>query len=413
MPNIIVYAVPLFLAFLVLELAWGGWRQKQTFALGDTLSSISLGLSGQVVNLFVRALNFGVYILAYQYLSLFELSASHWWVWVIGLLGYDFCYYWHHRMGHEVNLVWASHVVHHSSEEYNYSTAMRQTSTGFLTNWVFYWPLAVFGVPPSVFIVAGAVILGYQFWIHTRHIGQLGWFDYCFASPSNHRVHHGQNAYCVDRNYGGVLMLWDHLFGTFAKERPEHEEPIIYGIHGQLKTFDPLKANLHKYQDLLADFRLADNWGDRLRVWFARPGWRPAAAERLDPKPAHDITQFRIYRPQLSRATAIYCLVQMLMLMVIGLAFMAFAGQIELPLKVLGAAWMLCSLWIVGRTLGGYPGTRRWQWLWLCSLCLPVAIVNVQWAIPVLWSAAVLSPLLVTLVVLLQRSAPQPQPVEV
>lgn len=412
MPNMIVYAVPAFLVLLLVELLWSVWRRRQTFALSDSLSSASLGLSGQVINLFVRALNFGVYLLAYQYLALFDLSTSHWWVWAIGLLGYDFCYYWHHRMGHEVNLVWASHVVHHSSEEFNYSTALRQTSTGFLTNWFFYWPLALIGIPPTVFIVAGAVILGYQFWIHTRHIGRLGWFDYCFASPSNHRVHHGQNEYCVDRNYGGVLMLWDHLFGTFAKERPESEEPIIYGIHGQLKTFDPLKANFHKYRDLLADARLADNWKDRIRVWFARPGWRPAAAQRLDPKPPHDISAFRLYRPRISAATAFYCLLQMLLLMVLGMGFLAFAYQLPLAGKILGAVWLIASLWVLGRSLENAPGNGRWQLLWLGSLAIPAALAHLQWGLPVAWAVALFVGATLGLLGMLLRSLRQPQPLE-
>ncbi|NUT77800.1 sterol desaturase family protein [Pseudomonas sp. C1C7] len=412
MPNAIVYAIPAFFVLLLLELFWSFWRRRQTFALSDSLSSISLGLGGQVLNIFAKGLNVGIYLLAYKYLAVFELSPSHWWVWAIGLIGYDFCYYWHHRMGHETNLVWASHVVHHSSEEFNYSTAMRQTSTGFFTNWFFYWPLAVIGLPPSVFIVSGAVVLGYQFWIHTRHIGSLGWFDYCFASPSNHRVHHGQNEYCVDRNYGGVLMLWDHLFGSFAKERPAHQEPIIYGIHGQLKTFDPIKANLHKYQGLLEDFRLADNWSDRLKLWFAPPGWRPAAAHRVKPHPPHDISAFRIYRPRISSATALYCVLQMALVMPLGLGFIAFAFQLDLSWQVLGAVWVLASLWVLGRTLENAPGNGRWQVLWLCSLAVPAAIAHLQWGLPIAWVSALFCGASLVLLGTLVRSLRQSLPVE-
>jgi len=382
MPNPIVYAVPFFLVLLLLELLFGWVRRQQTFSLSDTLSSLSLGLSGQVMNVFVKAINIGVYVLAYQYLSLFELSAQHWWVWVIGLVGYDFCYYWTHRMGHETNLMWASHVVHHSSEEYNYATALRQSSTGFLTTWLFFWPLAVIGVPPTVFVISGAVSLAYQFWIHTRHIGSLGWFDRWFASPSNHRVHHGQNAYCVDRNYGAILMLWDHLFKTFAAERPGNQEPIIYGIHGQLNSCDPLKANLHKYADLLADFRLATTWKERLQLLVSPPGWRPAAAHALDPKPAHDLSRFRLYRPTLNRATAVYCLAQVMLLFVLGLLFIGFAFELPLLWRVLGAAWLLVSLWVLGRSLENHPGQRRAQWVWLSSLPVPMALGHFALGLP-------------------------------
>ncbi|MBM7059609.1 sterol desaturase family protein [Pseudomonas sp. UL073] len=405
MPNAIVYAIPIFILLLLLELAWSGWRRRQTFALSDSLSSISLGLSGQVFNVFVKFLNLGIYLLAYEHLAFFDLSASVWWVWVIGLMGYDFCYYWHHRMGHEVNLMWASHVVHHSSEEFNYSTAMRQTSTGFLTNWMFYWPLALLGVPPSVFIVSGAVVLGYQFWIHTRHIGRLGWFDHCFASPSNHRVHHGQNEYCVDRNYGGVLMLWDHLFGSYATERPEHEEPIIYGIHGQLKTFDPVRSNLHKFQDLWHDFRLADTWTDRLRVWVSPPGWRPRAALERAPKPAHDISKFRIYRPQISPVTAAYCTLQMLLVMVFGLGFIGFSYAWPLAWKLLGAVWVWGSFWVLGRTLENGRGVRGWQLAWLASLAVPAFVAHQQWGLPLTWMVVPVLGVAAALLFLLRDSA--------
>lgn len=374
MPNPIVLAVPLFLCLLLLELGWSLWRRRPTFAFGDSLASITLGLSGQVLNVFAKAANLGIYVLAYEHLSLFQLPTSAWWVWALGILGYDFLYYWNHRLGHEVNLLWASHVVHHSSEEFNFSTAMRQTSTGFFTSWLFYWPLAVLGVPPLVFLVSGAISLLYQFWIHTRLIGRLGWFDRCFASPSNHRVHHGQNDYCVDRNYGAILMLWDHLFGTFADERPAHEEPIVYGIHGQLKRFDLLHANLHKYADLLEDCRLADNWKDRLRVWVARPGWRPRAAELRQPKPAHDLSAFRIYRPKISRTAAAFSLLQLLVLLVAGVPFITYGASLPWAWKIAAALWLLASLWVIGHTLEGHADARRWQLAWLLSLPLPVAL---------------------------------------
>jgi sterol desaturase/sphingolipid hydroxylase (fatty acid hydroxylase superfamily) len=374
MPNPIVLAVPLFICLLLLELGWSLWRQRSTFAFGDTLANLSLGLSGQVLNVFAKAASLGVYVLAYEYLALFQLPTSAWWVWVLGIIGYDFLYYWNHRLGHEVNLLWASHVVHHSSEEYNLSTALRQTSTGFFTSWLFYWPLAVLGVPPVVFLVSGAISLLYQFWIHTRLIGSLGWFDRWFASPSNHRVHHGQNAYCVDRNYGAILMLWDHLFGSFAAERSAHEEPIVYGIHGQLKRYDLLHANLHKYADLLADARLADNWKDRIRVWFARPGWRPRAAELHDPKPAYDLAAFRIYRPQITRSAALFSLLQLVVVLLAGMPFITYGADLPRAWQIVAAGWLLTSLWVICHTLEGHANARSWQLGWLLSLPLPVAL---------------------------------------
>ncbi len=153
---------------------------------------------------------------------------------------YDFCYYWLHRLGHERNILWAAHSVHHQSEEYNLSTALRQTSTGFLLSWIFYLPLAVLGVPLAVFITVAALNLLYQFWVHTRHIPKLGWYEGFFVTPSNHRAHHAQNPLYMDRNYGGVFILWDRLFGTFQQE--DDAEPPVFGVTRPLASWNPLWA---------------------------------------------------------------------------------------------------------------------------------------------------------------------------
>jgi alkylglycerol monooxygenase len=142
---------------------------------------------------------------------------------------YDFFYYWKHRANHEVRIMWAGHITHHNSEFFNLSTALRQSSTTFFFDWIFYLPMAVVGVPPAMFVGVALIDLLYQYWVHTELVGKLGWFDRVFVSPSNHRVHHGQNDYCLDKNYGGILILWDRLFGTFEDER---DEPISYGEIG-------------------------------------------------------------------------------------------------------------------------------------------------------------------------------------
>ena len=191
---------------------------------------------------------------------------------MLALLFYDFCYYWLHRAGHEVAVFWAAHVVHHQSQQYNLSTALRQTSSGALLGWVFYLPMAVAGVPPLIFGIVALIDLLYQFWVHTELVRKLGWFDRVFCSPSNHRVHHAVNDRYLDKNYGGILILWDRLFGSFREE----DEPCVYGTRGDLRSWDPLWANAEVYWQLLQDSWRARNWADKLRVWFKPPGWRPA-----------------------------------------------------------------------------------------------------------------------------------------
>ena len=194
-------------------------------------------------------------------------------MWIGALLAYDFCYYWLHRAGHRVAVLWAAHVVHHQSEDYNLSTALRQTSSGFLFGWIFYLPLAVAGVPPLVFGTVALIDLLYQFWVHTQQVGKLGWFDRWFCSPSNHRVHHAVNERYLDKNYGGILIVWDRLFGTFAEE--DDAEPCVYGTRAPLRSWNPVWANLQVYRDLWLD-----SW--RARV-LGRQAARVARAAGLAP----------------------------------------------------------------------------------------------------------------------------------
>jgi alkylglycerol monooxygenase len=158
----------------------------------------------------------------------------------VAVLLFDFCDYWLHRAGHESAVFWAAHSVHHQSQQFNFSTALRQESMVAFLGWAFYLPMAVVGVPPEQFGIAGLIVLVYQFWIHTEHIGKLGWFDRVFSSPSNHRVHHAVNDGYVDRNYGGMLVVWDRMFGTFAEEN----ERCVYGTRKALASFDPVRAIL-------------------------------------------------------------------------------------------------------------------------------------------------------------------------
>jgi len=349
MSNVILMAVPVFFLLIGVELRVDLRHGNKVYRLADALCSLSIGSLSQITGFYTKVLGAAAYALAYDHLALTDLPADDWRVWVGAVLFYDFCYYWAHRMGHEINILWAAHVVHHSSEEYNLTTALRQTSTGFLLSWLFYLPMAVAGVPPTVFIASGLINLLYQYWIHTRLIGRLGWFDYIFASPSNHRVHHGQNDYCLDRNYGGIFMLWDHLFGSFVAERDGEE--IVYGIRGQLGTHDPLMANLHVYRDLWRDMRLADNWKERLLVPLKHPGWRPAAAAVKAPKAAWSLAAFHPYRPGYGRIAAGAALAFFVVLLLGAVAWLGLAPAVPAAAAFGSAVLLTGGLWLLGRRL--------------------------------------------------------------
>ncbi len=345
--QIIVLATPVFLALIALEFAVGVARGRNTYRLPDAMASISLGIMSQVTGVFGKLLRIGLYTLAFEHVALWRLPADSLWVWAFALLAYDFCYYWLHRAGHRVAAFWAAHVVHHQSEEYNLSTALRQTSSGFLLGWLFYLPMAVLGVPPLVFAVVALIDLLYQYWVHTQQIGRLGWFDRWFCSPSNHRVHHAVNDRYVDKNYGGILIVWDRLFGSFEEE--DAAEPCVYGTRAPLRSLDPVWANLQVYKDLVLDSWRARRWGDKLRVWLRPPGWRPADVAARWPKPAFDIATVRHYDPRPSAAALWAAGVLFVATLGATTLFLWNAHTLGLAQQAGGVAAIVALLWLVGR----------------------------------------------------------------
>ena len=224
----------------------------------DAVASLAMGLGIVVL---------AGYTALYEY-RLFDLPHAGW-VWALAFLGDDFCYYWFHRASHEVRFLWAAHENHHSSRYYNLSTALRQSWTTPLTGPVFWAPLALLGIPPVMIFTAMAVRLVYQFWLHTELTGRLGPLEWVFNTPSHHRVHHGRNVQYLDRNHGGILILWDRLFGTFEPEG----EPVDYGLTTNIETFNPLHIASHEWRKMGSDVRRAGSLREALGAIFAPPGW--------------------------------------------------------------------------------------------------------------------------------------------
>jgi sterol desaturase/sphingolipid hydroxylase (fatty acid hydroxylase superfamily) len=307
----------------------------------------------QLAGVFTKLAAIGVYAIVYEHAALWRLPSDALWVWIAGLLAYDFCYYWYHRFGHVVALGWAAHVVHHQSEDYNLSTALRQTSSGWIAGRLFYLPLAVLGVPPLVFATVALIDLLYQYWVHTQQIGRLGWFDRWFCAPSNHRVHHAVNDRYLDKNYGGILIVWDRLFGTFIEEGAH--EPCVYGTRGPLRSWNPLWANLQTYAELATDCWRARSWADKLRVWFMHPGWRPAEVAARWPKPAFDLQRVQRYDPPLARGAAGLALLVFGALLAATTALLWNAHRLSPAQQAAAAAAIVVALWIVGRLCEAAP----------------------------------------------------------
>ena len=373
--NYILYAVPFFFLLIALELLVDRWRGVSTYRLADAINSLSAGVLSTTSGLLTRVVGLVAYTLAWQQLALFELSADSLWVWLVAFVFYDFCYYWNHRLGHERNVLWAAHSVHHQSEDYNLSTALRQTSTGFIFGWVFYLPMALAGVPPLVFLTVGALNLLYQFWVHTRHVPKLGWLEWVFITPSNHRVHHAQNPVYMDRNYGGVFILWDRLFGTFQEELDE--EPVIFGVTTPLASWNPLWANAQFYVALWRDAVRAESWWDRLRIWFMPTGWRPADVAAQYPQAKADLSQFVKFEVPLSGAQKAYAVLQFTVYLLGGTYLLAVGEGLSLPALLLGLGWMAFGLYVIGAWLENRPQARRLEMLRL-ALNLPLAWLALQ-----------------------------------
>ncbi len=339
--RIITLATPVFFLLIALELLAARQMGRQVYHAGDAVASIGLGILSQVTGVFSRLLRIGLYALAYRHVALFHLPASSPLVWIGALLLYDLCYYWLHRAGHEVNLLWAAHVVHHQSEFYNLGTALRQTSSGVLLGWLFYLPMAVIGVPVEVFAAAALIDLLYQFWIHTELIGSLGWFDRWFASPSNHRVHHAVNQRYLDRNYGGILIIWDRLFNSFEPE--DVREPCVYGTRAPLRSFNPMWANWQVYGAALRDTWRATTWRERALLWFGPPGWQSAEMARRYPRNAFDIERER-HLPPLSPRDVVYGLVQFALLLGVAVDFLGAEPSLGLLASLGYCAYLAASL---------------------------------------------------------------------
>jgi alkylglycerol monooxygenase len=313
--GLIALAVPFFLLAIIIELFVDWRRRTGYYRSNDAINSISAGMLGTTLGYFTQILPLLGWGFVIQKLSFYEMPLA-WFdtsvrgigLWLLAAIAVDFFYYWFHRFSHEISILWASHAVHHQSEDYNLSTALRQTSTGFLFGWIFYVPLFMFGFPLMVILAVKSVNLFYQFWVHTQHVRHLGPLEAILMTPSHHRVHHGQNERYIDKNYGGIFITWDRLFGTFEPE--SEDDPVIYGVRKPLANWNPFWANLQVYDYLLFDARKTRRLRDKIGIWFRRTGWRPDDVAAEYPKSKTDLGHFRKFDPPIGAGTKRYVVAQ-------------------------------------------------------------------------------------------------------
>ncbi len=351
MKDYIVLAIPVFFALIALEWLAARLLERDVYRLADSLGDLGCGIVDQLLGLFMKTAVFAGYLGLFQR-RLFDLPGDSAWVWLACFVGVDFLYYWFHRKSHEVAFLWAAHAVHHQSEEYNLTVALRQGALQGWFSWVFYLPLALVGFPPVVFLACSSFNTLYQFWIHTRLIGHLGPVERLFNTPSHHRVHHGRNPEYIDRNHAGVFIVWDKLFGTFA---PEREEPV-YGVTSPLRSWNPVWANLDVWAGLLREARRASRGSDRLRLFWERPGWRPDELGGYVPAPPVDRASYRKFETPAGGPLQAYVAVHFALVLG-GASWLLFRHE-HLPATVLVAGALGCTLGLV--TIAGLLERKPW-----------------------------------------------------
>jgi alkylglycerol monooxygenase len=366
--DLVPYAIPFFLLAIAAELAWNAYRKAGYYRSNDAINSLSLGVLSTASKLVVVDIAGRVYAWIQEDLAITQWPLEGWASLAVAFVAYDFCYYWFHRISHERRIFWAAHVAHHQSEEYNLTTALRQTSTGFLLGWLFYVPCFMLGMPAEVFVTVASANLIYQFWVHTRFVRTLGPLEYVLVTPMNHRVHHARNPEYIDKNYGGFFILWDRLFGTYKAQDPRL--PIDYGITRGLNSWNPLWANLHVYVDMLRDTISTPRLRDKLKIWYGRTAFVAPGVDKPPVQPGNH------YDPPASKPLKIYVGAQFAAMVAFGLVMTYLSDRLGADGLALMCVYLLASLVILGWLLEA--GRPLWEWLRLSASLVLIYLLPLQ-----------------------------------
>lgn len=335
--NPIILSIPVFFILIGLELLVDKFRNKSNYRFNDAITNISCGIGEQVTGVFFKLAIVGLYTLLFENYAFFKIPVN-WTTGIILFLGVDFFYYWFHRYSHVINLFWGGHVVHHQSEEYNLSVALRQGWFQKFFSFGFYLPLAFIGFDPVQFLLVSSLVTLYQFWIHTKNINKMGVLEFVLNTPSHHRVHHGVNPKYIDKNHAGTLIIWDKMFGTFQEE----EEEPIYGITQPINTWDPLSANLHHWKQMYHGLKQMRGIKDKLRYTFNPPGWKPAYIN--DPEVPVNTAPYKKFDTLVPNSINYYVLFQYAITLAGATFFLLSAGKLSFTEKLIAASLVVLSI---------------------------------------------------------------------
>ena len=327
--NPIVLSIPIFFVLIGIEVLIQQFSKKKLYRLNDAVTNISCGVTQQVSGVFLKLFGIGLYVVVYEYLRIWDIP-SNWYTLIILFVATDFAYYWAHRMSHEINLFWSGHVVHHQSEDYNLSVALRQSSFQVIWTSAFYFPLAIIGFRPIDFALMAALTTLYQFWIHTELIGKMGFIEKFMVTPSHHRVHHGRDPKYIDRNHGGAFIIWDMMFGTYQEE----EETPTYGITSPVRSWNPVWANFSHYKIMVHEMNQVSGPIDKIKYLFYKPGWLPENLGGYRPAPTVDHDNYQKYITVSSKSLNLYVLTQYAVFLGLTTWFLFTQAQMEMALKI-------------------------------------------------------------------------------
>tara|TARA_B110000037_G_scaffold36929_1_gene45153 strand:+ start:3295 stop:4554 length:1260 start_codon:yes stop_codon:yes gene_type:complete len=352
--NVLLIALPSFMVLILIEILYGYRKKNLNYNLMDTISSLSAGAT----NIIKSLLGIGFAIISYPYIvaaiALVQLEESMG-LYLIAFVCIDLASYWNHRLNHSINIFWNRHVVHHSSEEFNLACALRQSISNNIIGFgaLFLIPAALFGVPSKIIILLAPLHLFAQFWYHTQHIGKLGWLEYVFVTPSQHRVHHAINEEYVDKNLSAIFCVWDRIFGTFQEELDA--VPCIYGSLKPVQTWNPIVINFQHNWGLAKDAWHAKNWVDKFKLWFMPTGWRPEDVSNRFPRPiANSVYAQEKYAPKYTTVHKFFAVFQFVSLNVFIYILLVSFGEFSFDTQLSFGILILTTIFGFTSIMDGY-----------------------------------------------------------
>ncbi len=348
--NIYALITPIVLIMLGMEIAYNYFSKSNQMPFQDSVTNIGTAIGNQLTNLMVMFTVYFTFGWIHENFAIANIE-TNWWTFCILLVLFDFLFYWFHRHGHTINILWAAHMPHHSSEEFNLFVGLRASITQRLFSFLYMWPLAILGFTPEAIYAASAVQLLLAYWHHTKFIPKMGWFETIFNSPSYHRVHHGINEKYLDKNFGEIFIIWDKMFGTCAVE----DEPVVYGSLNPVESWNPNKIYFQYWWYLFEDAIYTKSWWDKIRLWFMPLGWRPEDRRGVPRKRISSETLIK-FKTEMFKNLKPYLAVHLLL----GLLMMYFVIDPKSPFLLSERITLGFFLWLMITAWGGLLEGKSW-----------------------------------------------------